>query len=110
MRGGEIVITKTTGWRWCIVAAIAFCLAVSLSVGGSSPIAHASPGCNGGAGAVCVWGANDHGQLGLGTTWDADVPIQMSGAATNGEVSLAAGGDHSLSLVQDPSSELTRVY
>jgi alpha-tubulin suppressor-like RCC1 family protein len=51
-------------------------------------------------GRVAVWGSNEYGQLGDGTTSDRHAPIVLN---TVGNVkAIAAGGSHSLAMVSDP--------
>lgn len=47
------------------------------------------------------WGDNTYGQLGNGTTTQADVPISVSLPAGVTPVSVAAGGYHSLAIGSD---------
>lgn len=52
-------------------------------------------------GTVWAWGANDHGQLGDGTTTNRNVPVQVSNSHLTGVVQIAGGGIHSLALTSD---------
>ncbi|SET99274.1 Alpha-tubulin suppressor [Stigmatella erecta] len=52
-------------------------------------------------GSVWAWGANDHGQLGDGSTTNRSVPVQVQGLS--GVVSVAAGFYHSLAVRTDGS-------
>jgi alpha-tubulin suppressor-like RCC1 family protein len=47
-------------------------------------------------GTVWTWGNNDYGQLGIGTTVDSDVPVQVPGLT--GIFRLAAGSNHILAI------------
>ncbi len=50
-------------------------------------------------GEAYCWGANDHGQLGDGTTTARTSPVRVSGAA--GFVAVMAGGSHTCALAAD---------
>nr|WP_311282636.1 HYR domain-containing protein [Peribacillus simplex] len=56
-------------------------------------------------GTVRAWGNNESGQLGDGTNIDSNVPVQVKGTggsgALNNVVAIAAGGFHSLALLND---------
>jgi len=52
-------------------------------------------------GAVFGWGANDHGQLGDGTTTDADTPVSVTAPAGVSFTAIAAGTGHTLALGSD---------
>ncbi len=53
-------------------------------------------------GSLWCWGANDHGQLGDGTTSDSNIPVNTDGQID--WVSLAAGPSHSCGLRSDGSA------
>ncbi len=53
-------------------------------------------------GSVWAWGRNDHGQLGDGTFVDRQVPVRV-GVFETTVVAVAAGGAHSLALLEDGS-------
>ncbi|MFO0604213.1 MAG: hypothetical protein U0324_13610 [Polyangiales bacterium] len=63
---------------------------VALALGGRHGCARSSDG------ALWCWGANDHGQLGDGTTTARARPTPLAGPA--GVVALAAGADHTCAL------------
>lgn len=70
----------------------------SISCGADHSVALASDGT------LFAWGANDHGQLGIGTTVMCNTPVavNMSGAlAGKSVVSIQAGGYHTLALTSD---------
>ena len=48
-------------------------------------------------GAVWAWGDNAHGQLGIGTKVDSNIPVAVTGLPA-GIVDVRAGGEHSLAL------------
>lgn len=50
-------------------------------------------------GTVWAWGANNHGQLGLGDTEDRSAPLPISGLTNI--TGIAAGGGHSLAVDSD---------
>lgn len=50
-------------------------------------------------GTVWAWGDNQYGELGVGSTQNSNVPIQVSGVT--GAVAVAAGAYHSLALMSD---------
>lgn len=56
-------------------------------------------------GTVLAWGNNEYGQLGDGTNIDSNVPVQVKGIGGSGilnnVVAIAAGGFHSLVLLND---------
>ncbi|MDR6999281.1 HYR domain-containing protein [Neobacillus niacini] len=56
-------------------------------------------------GTVLTWGNNEYGQLGDGTNTSSNVPVQVLGTGGSGflnnVVAIAAGGFHSLALLND---------
>ncbi|HUP69395.1 MAG TPA: IPT/TIG domain-containing protein [Acidimicrobiales bacterium] len=50
-------------------------------------------------GSILTWGANEHGQLGNGTTSSSSVPVEVE--ELSGAVAIAAGGAHSLAIKAD---------
>jgi alpha-tubulin suppressor-like RCC1 family protein len=48
-------------------------------------------------GAVWAWGDNAHGQLGIGTQVNSNIPVAVIGLPT-GIINARAGGEHSLAL------------
>ncbi|EIJ78032.1 regulator of chromosome condensation-like protein [Bacillus methanolicus PB1] len=56
-------------------------------------------------GTVLAWGNNDYGQLGDGTNTESNVPVQVKGTGgygvLNNVAAIAAGGFHSLALLND---------
>ncbi len=51
-------------------------------------------------GRVVCWGANGHGQLGVGSTKDSSLPVAVD---LDGVVQVSAGGEHTCALVTDGS-------
>jgi alpha-tubulin suppressor-like RCC1 family protein len=49
-------------------------------------------------GSVLAWGANDHGQLGNGTTSDSPAPVAVALPPGVAAAAVSAGADHSLAL------------
>lgn len=50
-------------------------------------------------GTLWVWGLNQYGLLGIGSTTDSNVPVQVS--SLTGVAAIAAGWEHSLALKND---------
>ena len=66
---------------------------VQVSAGGGYGLAITS------GGTLWAWGANEHGQLGIGTTTQLTTPIQVT--SLSGVRQVAAGFDHSLAVRSD---------
>jgi alpha-tubulin suppressor-like RCC1 family protein len=64
-----------------------------VAAGGSHSLALTAP-----EGTVWAWGANDHGQLGDGTTTESHAPVQVRGVRNGTDI--AAGENHSLVVNQ----------
>ena len=65
----------------------------AISAGGNHSLALKSDGT------VWAWGYNGYGQLGIGTTTESHVPVQVT--SITGVIAIAAGGNHSLALRGD---------
>jgi len=71
---------------------------IAISAGADHSLAIASNGY------VYAWGNNNFGQLGDGTTTSRTTPVQVKGAGGSGNltaVAVAAGGNHSLALMNN---------
>jgi alpha-tubulin suppressor-like RCC1 family protein len=65
----------------------------AIAAGGSHSMALRSDGT------VWVWGSNNYGQLGDGTSWNKVIPIQVPGLG--GVTTISAGFDHTVVLRED---------
>jgi alpha-tubulin suppressor-like RCC1 family protein len=63
---------------------------VAIAAGGAFSLAVRSDGT------VWAWGDNSHGELGVGTVVDSNVPVQVH--TLTGVIAIAAGQDHALAL------------
>ena len=70
---------------------------LSVSVGGE----HACALDN--LGAVYCWGANNHGQLGLGNNTQTNLPIQVTLPASTQAVAISSGDVHTCAILDDAS-------
>ena len=70
---------------------------LSVSVGGE----HACALDN--LGAVYCWGANNHGQLGLGNNTQTNLPIQVTLPASTQAVAISSGDAHTCAILDDAS-------